>query len=111
MSSCDYFGRLLGLTATERRQRISEALDDHARVEVMVDHRHADGKGTRTSSARRYFGKSGFSGAKPTWDRAARWSGEEPNNFTVPESGRVSPTIVLTTVDLPAPLGPSRPNT
>src|SRR5688572_16395155 len=34
-----------------------------------------------------------------------------PNMEMVPASGRVSPHSIITVVDLPAPLGPSSPNT
>jgi hypothetical protein len=41
--------------------------------------------------------------------RAMSSFGLAPNTLTLPESGLVRPTIVFTTVDLPAPLGPRSP--
>src|SRR5688572_6170656 len=34
-----------------------------------------------------------------------------PNIEMLPESGRIKPHSIMTVVDLPAPLGPSKPNT
>src|SRR6185295_12840310 len=37
------------------------------------------------------------------------WNGLAPNTVSEPRDGRSSPPIILISVDLPAPLGPSRP--
>ena len=45
----------------------------------------------------------------PIAPMATALSGEEPKTVTSPLSGFVSPKIMSTVVDLPAPLGPSNP--
>ena len=53
--------------------------------------------------------------ARATPARAMRWVGqaltETPSSSTSPESGRISPSSVLSRVLLPAPLGPMTPTT
>src|SRR5580704_1011803 len=43
----------------------------------------------------------------PTWRRGSTRSGDRPNKRAAPESGRRSPSMSETAVDLPAPFGPS----
>ena len=45
----------------------------------------------------------------PTWEWAIARRGEAPQTLTVPDVGVVSPRMRSMRVDLPAPLGPSRP--
>src|SRR6186713_2626876 len=44
-------------------------------------------------------------------DFVATWRGEWPNTSTWPRVGYNSPRRILTVVDLPEPLGPSKPKT